>query len=121
MTIPNIQYKATNTELDITLQGLIEHKLESLGKYFSEKNAILCVVEFEKETAHQSGKHFRVEVNLQVDGKLYRVEATELSFEIAIDEVRSELDKQLRRDLKKKTTLFRRGSQMIKNMMQKGE
>lgn len=121
MTIPNIQYKATNTELDVMLQGLVEHKLETLEKYFGEKEAILCEIEFEKETAHQSGKHFRVEVNLDVDGKLYRVEATEQNFEKAIDEVRDELDKQLRRDAKKQTTLFRRGGKMIKNMMRWGE
>ena len=121
MTIPNIQYKATNTELDITLQGLMEHKLESIEKYLGDQDAVICEVEFEKETAHQSGKHFRVEVNLEVSGKLYRVEATELSFEEAIDEVRDQLDKQLRRDTKKHTTLVRRGSQMIKSMMRKGE
>ena len=121
MTISNVQYKATNTDLDITLQGLVEHKLESLEKYFGNKDAVICEVEFEKETAHQSGKHFRVEVNLELDGKLYRVEATEHNFEKAVDEVRDELDKQLRRDVKKHTTLVRRGSQAIKGMMRMGE
>ena len=121
MTIPNIQYKATNTELDITLQGLIEHKLQTLEKYFVNADSVLCEVEFEKETAHQSGRHFRVEVNLEVDGKLYRVEASELSFEEAVDEVRAELDKQLRRNSKKNDTLMRRGGRTIKKMLRMGE
>ena len=120
MTLPNIKYKATNTDLDITLQSLLEQKLESLEKFFNDKQEVRCDIEFEKETSHQSGKHFRVEANLFVDGTLYRAEATELSFEEAIDEVRAELDKRLRRAQKKKDTLVKRGGRAIKKMMRRG-
>lgn len=121
MTLPNIQYKATNTELDITLQSLLEHKFESINKFYSEEDDVRYEIEFEKETAHQSGKHYRVEVNLFINGKLNRVEASELSFEEAIDEARSELDKVLRRSAKKHSTLLRRGGRAIKKMMNIGE
>ena len=121
MTTSNIQYKATNTELDITLQSLLENKLDSLQKFYNEENSVRFEVEFEKETAHQSGKHYRVEINMHVDGTLYRADASELSFEEAVDEVRNELDKELRRSSKKKDTLLRQGSRVIKNMMQRGE
>lgn len=116
----NIRYKATNTELDITLQSLIESKLDSLKKFYSETQSVRFEVEFEKETAHQSGKHYRVEVNMHVDGDLFRAETSELSFEEAIDEVRNELDKELRRATKKKETLIKRGGRAIKNMMRMG-
>lgn len=121
MTTPNIQYKATNTELDITLQSLLESKLESFNKFYNESNSIRYEIEFEKETAHQSGKYFRVEINLHLDGQLFRAEASEHSFEEAIDEVRDELDKELRRATKKKDTLIKRGGRMIKDMMRFGE
>ena len=117
MTLPMIQYKATNTELDEGLQTLMELKFQSLEKYIGDETAVKCEVEFEKETAHQSGKHFRVEVNFSLGGRFYRAEAAENSFEEAIDEVRAELDKLLRRDNKKHDTLVRRGGRAIKKMM----
>lgn len=120
MTFPTINFKATNTELDAKLETLLETKFQSLQKYIGDETDVLCEVEFEKETAHQSGRFFRVEANLTVAGKLYRAEATEHSFEEAIDEVRSELDKALRRSIKKQDTLVKKGGRAIKRMMRMG-
>lgn len=117
MTFPMIQYKATNTDLTGELQDLLEQKFQSLEKFLKDGMSVQCEVEFEKETSHQSGQHFRVEANLTVDGKLYRAESTEHSFEEAVDEVRSELDKSLRRSTKKHETLVKRGGRAIKKMM----
>lgn len=114
---PIITYKATNTELDEALQNLVERKFSGLEKYFTEGDEITCAVEFEKETAHQSGRHFRVESNLNVAGQLFRAEATEENFEMAIDEVQAELDKLLRRANDKKGTLLKCGGRMVKKLM----
>ncbi len=112
-----IQFKATNTELEGKLQDLVEQKFQSLARYVGDETAVKVEVEFEKETAHQTGQHFRVEANFSVGGKLYRAEATENSFEEAIDEVRSELDKEMRRASKKKEALIKRGGRAIKDML----
>lgn len=117
MTFPTINFKATNTEIDSRLETLLETKFQSLQKFIGDETDVLCEVEFAKETNHQSGRFFRVEANLTVAGKLYRAEATEHSFEEAVDEVRDELDKELRRANKKHDTLVRRGGQAIKRMM----
>ena len=117
MSFPTISFKATNTELDVNLQDLVDHKFLSLEKFIGEESDVKCEVEFEKVTASQSGQVFRVEANLWLGGKMYRAEATEDSFEKAIDEVRDELDKELRRSTKKKETLFKRGGRAIKKMM----
>lgn len=117
----NIQFKATNTELDPTLTSVVEHKFTSLEKFTGGVPEVLCEVEFEKETAQQSGRVFRVEANLTVKGKLFRAEATEESFEKAIDEVRNELDKELRRANDKHDTLIKKGGRAIKNMMRFGQ
>lgn len=114
---PTISYKATNTELQTDLQNLLEQKFKSLEKFITETDPVECAVEFEKETAHQSGKFFRVEANLTINGKLYRADASEESFEEAIDEVRSELDKQIRRAHSKKETLLKRGGRKLKQLM----
>ncbi len=115
-----IQFKATNTELEGTLQDLIEQKMQTLEKFLGDDTSVKCEVEFEKVTAQQSGQIHRVEVNLFRNGKLFRAEATEDSFEKAIDEVRDELDKELRRDRKKKETMLKRGGRAIKQMLRLG-
>jgi len=116
-----IQFKATNTELIGDLQDIMEQKLHSLEKFIGDETDLKCAVEFEKVTAQNSGKIFRVETNLYVGGKLYRAESTETTFEEAIDEVRNELDKELRRSNKKRETMMKRGGRAIKEMMRFGK
>ena len=120
MSFPTINYKATNTELDEKLQTLVDQKFSSLEKFTGDETDVKCDVEFEKETASQSGRVHRVEANLWLAGKLYRAEASEISFEEAIDEVRAELDKEMRRANKKRDTLVRRGGRAIKEMLRMG-
>lgn len=120
MTFPMIQYKSTNTEMISDLQDILELKMTSLEKYFSDEDNIKCEVEFEKITSQASGKIYRIEINLTVSGKLFRAESTETTFEEAIDEVRNELDKELRRSKKKQHTLLKKGGRAIKRMMRRG-
>lgn len=112
-----ITFKATNTELAGSLQDLIEQKFKSFEKYVGDASDATCEVEFEKETAKQSGPIYRVEVNLFVEGTLYRATSTKESFEQAIDEVRDEIDKEIRRAHKKQDTLLKRGARKIKEQM----
>lgn len=120
MAFPTIQYKATNIELDPRLTALVEQKFSSLEKFVGNETDVHCEVEFEKETAHQSGNHFRVEANLTIKGKLYRAEASEDSFEKSIDEVRNELDKELRREGGKRETMLKKGGRALKDMLRFG-
>ncbi len=117
MEFPTISFKATNTELDAALQTLVDQKFSSLAKHLGNETDVKCDVEFEKVTAQQTGNVFRVEANLWRAGKLYRAEATEANFEMAIDEVQAELDKELRRANDKQSTLMKRGGRALKRMM----
>lgn len=121
MAFPIIKFKATNTELVEELQDLMDRKLRSLEKFINDETDLNCEVEFEKVTAQQTGDVHRVEVNFYKDGELFRAEATEDSFEKAIDEVRDELDKEMRRAGKKQSTLIRRGGRAIKDMLRFGK
>ena len=118
--MPIINYKATNTELEQDLQNLLEAKLSSLDKYINGETDVNCDVEFERTTPQKNGRIHRVEVNLWLKGKMYRAEATEDQFEKAIDEVREELDKELRRSHKKHQSLVKRGGRRLKQMMRFG-
>ena len=120
MSFPIINFKNTNTESNIDLQDLVTDKFTSLEKFLGDETDVKCDVEFEKVTNSQSGDIFRVETNLWLHGKLYRAEASLDSFEKAIDEVRNELDKELRRANDKRDSLIKRGGRAIKDMMRFG-
>lgn len=120
MSLPIINFKATNTELEEKLADLVTSKFSSLEKFIGDETDVKIDVEFEKVADHQSGKVFRLETNLWLRGKLHRAEATEDSFEMAIDEVRDELEKELRRDNDKHMSLIKKGGRKIKEMLRFG-
>lgn len=121
MSFPHIQFKATQVEVDDALKNLVEQKFQSLAKYIGDETDVRCEVEFEKVAPHQNGPVFRVEANLWVAGTLYRAEATEVSFEHAIDEVRAELDKEIRRARSKRDSLLKKGGRRLKEMLRWGK
>jgi len=121
MAFPMIQFKATNTVLEGNLQDLVERKFASLERYLGASTDLKCEVEFEKIALHQHGSVYRVEVNFYRDGQLFRTEATEESFENAIDKVRSQLDMEMKKSVKKRDTLVKRGGRAIKHMLRFGK
>ena len=119
MAFPRINFKKTNVELEDRLVDVMEQKLQSLEKFIGDAPTI-CDVEFEKVTHHQSGNVNRVEVNLEINGKLYRAEAVSDSFDQAMDEVRGELDNTLRSESGKKETLLKKGGRKLKELLRFG-
>jgi ribosomal subunit interface protein len=119
MTIPNITFKHTDTDVDYNLQQVLTNKLEPLQKYFEEPT--LIEVEFRKEAPKSSGAVFVTEINCTIKGTLYRAVATDDSFEKGIDQARNELDKELRRAHKKRNSLFKKGARRIKEMVRWGK
>lgn len=119
MSFSNINFKITNTEVNDYLKQLVADKFESLKKFIGEA-PFICSVEFEKVTHHNSGDIYRLETNLDVNGKFYRAEATLGSFEKAIDAVREDLERELRHDNTKRDTMLRRGGRKLKEMLRFG-
>jgi len=117
MTFPTINYKFNDIEEAQDLTDLVEQKLSSLEKFFHNKGVMLCEVVFNKVAPQQNGQIHRLEVSLTIDGTTYRAEATEESFEKAIDEVKSELDKELRRSKDKQVTLDKQAGREAKEQM----
>tara|TARA_B100000508_G_scaffold74109_2_gene57713 strand:+ start:7912 stop:8277 length:366 start_codon:yes stop_codon:yes gene_type:complete len=120
MTFPTINFKFNGNNKAQQLADLVDQKFTALEKYIDGTGSATCDVEFEKVTNQQSGSIYRVEANLMVDGTLYRAEATENSFEKAIDEMRDELDKELRRAKSKQGTLAKKLGRKLKGMISRG-
>ena len=117
MTFPAIHYKYNNIENADELAALMDAKATSFEKFLSGEEVVKCEVEFEKVAPKQTGNVHRVEMNLTVDGTLYRADATEGSFEQAIDEVRDEIDKKIRRDKGKQAAKKKKANQVLKSQI----
>jgi ribosomal subunit interface protein len=105
MSFPIINFKFNDLEEAQSLADLAEQKMSSLEKYIHNDDNGVCDFEFSKIAAQQNGQVYKVDVNLSIEGTLYRAEAIEDNFEKAIDEVRAELDKEMRRAKDKQVTL----------------
>lgn len=117
MTFPTITYKFNGIEEVKQLAEVVDQKFASLDKFIGDTTAVTCEVEFEKVTAQQHGRVHRVEANLSVKGNLYRAEATEESFEKAIDEVRRDLEQELSKAKDKHHTLDKDNGRALKEQL----
>ncbi len=117
MTFPTITYKYNDLNEAQKLAEVVDQKLSVFDKYLGSAKSVSCDVEFEKVAPQHNGQIYRLEANLLVDGTLFRAEATEESFEKAIDEMRDELDKELRRAKEKQETLDKQAGREMKERM----
>lgn len=120
MSFPTIVFKFNDLTEAKSLTTIVEQKFSSLQKFTSDTKSATCEVEFEVVAAHAQGRIYRVEANVVIEGLLYRAEATEESFEKAIDEVRSELDKEMSRAKDKQVSLERKVGREFKEHMLDG-
>ncbi|MBP6881250.1 MAG: ribosome-associated translation inhibitor RaiA [Candidatus Pacebacteria bacterium] len=117
MTFPTINYKFNGLAEAQALTDIVEQKCVAFEKYLRDKSDVICDVEFKKVAPQQNGQIHRVEVNLSIDGHLYRAVATEESFEKAIDEVRDEVEREIKKAKEKHETLHKQGGREVKEQM----
>lgn len=121
MTFPTINYRYNNVPKAENLAEIVDQKMSAFDKFLHGAGSANCDVEFEKVAPQQNGQVHRVEVNLLVDGTLFRADAVEESFEKAIDEVRDELDKELRRAKDKQVTKDKQAGRVMKEQLLEGK
>lgn len=104
-----IKIRAKKIELTQEIKDYIQEKMDMVEKYFGDTQVLNCDVEIDMTVGGQnSGQIYRAEVNLQVPGKLLRVEKTEKEILKAVDKVKDHLEiiikkyKEKRVDKKKK-------------------
>lgn len=92
-----ITIKGTNIELSDSIRQYVERKIGGLTKFANPPTE--CWVEVERTTYHhQGGDIFRAEAQIRLPGaSSIRAEATEGDLHQAIDEVKDELQRQLKR------------------------
>ncbi len=118
----NITIKTTHQELTDAMRELIEGKFSALEKLTAHSKvpaALECEIE-ESIAVERAGARYRAEGNLSLDGKLFRAEATSATLEGAVDRVRDDLAREIRRARGKERGLMKRGGAALKRMLRFG-
>lgn len=120
-----VEVKSTNLELTDAIKNYLTEKLIDLEKIInvSDDTKVLAEVELAKNTEHhQSGdKLFKAEINLTISGKLFRVVAEQHDIYAAIDEMKDDIMRDVRKDKEKDSTMLKKGGRKAKEMLREGE
>lgn len=112
-----IIFKSKNLRITEVVENYLRKKLTTLQKFLKNFNPELIRAEVEvgKTTRHhQAGNIFRAEINLSINGKLFRVESERDDLYTAIDEARDDLEREIKSFKTKKETIFIRGARSLK-------
>ncbi len=113
-----VNSKATGLNLSTDLDSYLEKRLEAVEKLIPDGVRVVCDVELARPSEHhEKGNVFRAEINLEVDGKMYRATAEAETIQAAIDGMQGNLLQEMRRDKRKNTTLMRQGGARVKNFL----
>lgn len=115
-----INIKASGIELTSALSSYVDSKVSMLEKLLIHDPAAYADVEIGKRTHHhKTGEWFFGEINLHTMGKIIRHVSEESDLYAAIDKMKDGVAEEVRETEKKKNTLFRRGSRLIKGLFRR--
>jgi ribosomal subunit interface protein len=115
----NITIKSTGHELTDDVRSLVEEKFSSIEKIVAKSNApaqLSCEIE-RSIAVERAGSKYRAEGNLNVDGQVFRAEATGDTLEDAVDNVRDQLTRTLQNARGRRRELLKRGGAALKRML----
>lgn len=116
-----VQQKAKNLKLTPAIVSYLEKRLEPAGKLIRIGSTVRCDVELAKTTAHhEKGLVYYAEINLQVNGVMYRATAEAETIETAIDEMQSNVMRELKKNKKKTIQTARKTGAKAKEFLRKG-
>ena len=121
-----INIKATNIKLDEALKVWVEKKIGEIEKflvdfgsrkYFKEKPNLEIKVEIGKTTRHHlKGEVFRAEAQLCLPKQIIRAEAVSEDLRDAINQVKDELQREVKRYKGKRIARARRWARKVKEL-----
>lgn len=118
-----LNIKTTNLTLTEDLKSYIEGKLGGLER-FSRKfgQGLEAWIEVGRITEHhKEGDVYRAEMDIRVPGKILRAQAAKSDIFMAIDEVRDEMERQLKEYRGKLWAKFTRGARKFKDILRFGK
>jgi len=111
--------KITNLELTPDISSYLERTINSLDKFIENVDSVVRAwVEIGRISQHhRSGKIYRAEVQVHLPGKSVRSEAVAKTIFQAINEVKDELQRELKQYKRKKIAEQKRGAQRSKKLI----
>jgi len=124
-----VKIKAKNIELTSHLKDYAEKKLSAVGRFIpallekeiedskqvgKEVDRIVLEVEIEKITGEEKGKIFRTEAQMILPGRVIKAEENAEAVKVSIDEVKYELERQVKDHKGKMETVRRKGERKAK-------
>ena len=109
----NISIYAKNIELTGAIRSYVEDKISSLTKFIrpSSIGVSEAKVEIGKPSErHKTGPVFYAEVNLKVGGEILRATAKQADLYAAVDEIREELENQIKKNKEKRIDARRKST-----------
>jgi len=117
----NINIKTTGIELTPAISDYVTKKVESLEKFVGsvKKDAeVQAWVEVGMTTKHhEQGNIFRAEIQIRLPHASVRTEAEAEDLYTAIDKVRDEMQREIKKAHGKQITKFRAGARKIKETL----
>lgn len=112
-----IIFKKKDFEITPSIESYVEKKIKTLEKFLKsfDKGKRIIEVELGKSTGRQkSGNIFRAEINIKLGGKMFRAESEQADIYAAIDEMRDDLEQEIKKFKERKETIFIRGARSFK-------
>jgi len=91
-----VQFYLKNLDIPELLKTQIEERLEAIKKYKGSVAVLNVRVDISRDQHHRKGDVFRVEVNVDLPGKLLRAAETGSDILSALDVVAKKLERQAR-------------------------
>ena len=112
----NTQIKTINMDLTDSLREYVEKRVSVFEKF--SKGESSAYVEVGKTTNHhKSGDVYKAEINLTLDGKVYRSKIETTDLYAAIDEAKDDLFVSVTSQKDRDQTLWKRGARSVKKML----
>lgn len=115
-----IHFKGTNYEVTEEMSAHARKKLQVIRRLLGKGNhTAFAYMDLGKETeAHQNGRIWYADINLDATGKRFYAKATEETLENAVDRAVNELKSEILTARKREQSLMRKGGSMLKSLMQ---
>ncbi len=115
-----IKILAKEVEMDSHLEDYIQKRIGALGRLLKNEEESYCDLRIGKDSSsHKHGRIFFAEAKIKTTNKNYGAKADGESLESAIDELKDELSKKIRRHKDKKLSLRNKGGRVIKKLLRK--
>jgi len=115
----HINYKAPTIELTDEVYAYVEEKLAGIEKHLGniDLENVQVDVELARNENQQSGQIFRVDVTVHAGGDRTHAVGHGETLHAAVDEMKDELSRRLKRVKGRRLDALRRGGAKIKNML----